>query len=730
MNFQGTIEHMRTLTLLLAGLLSLYAQEGGKTAITAADLLKIKQVGQIEVAPDGSFAVYSVRSMYADVPKEGAPKDADVTYGYRSHLWRVDLNAAVAKPVQLTFGDRNDTTSALSPDGRTLAFVRLENAAPPQRPKPQVFLLRLDVPGEAQPVTKLEQGVGSVAWRPDGKALLVSSEIPLSKIEGTPQFSMDRPGREYESYTKEQLAAAKPDGDLAQVRAWLHKNGQRDNPTVITRMNFLGEQGLAPEMAISQLFLVELDKENKTTQLTKVFRTHGNAQWTPDGKWVFYTSWPEGKQHPDRVRRSAVRVMKADGTEDHAVLDDEKRSWQLVRVSLDGSQLLTLVSDPKEGIYSQGKLALTSLDGKTVKTLAADWDAGPQGADFLDASSVVFVSGWQGGMPLLRARASGKTEVLTENGTGVQAMAVGGGKVVYALTQVSNPNELYVRDSSGKARRLTDLNTEWLSKKTIVLPEEKWLTRPDGKRVQYWVMNPAGAVAGKKYPWVLDMHGGPAAMWGPGEMSMWHEFQIFCAWGYGVTYANPRGSSGYGQAFLKGNFKDWGHGPAGDVLAALDETLKSNGFADKDKLFLTGGSYAGYLTAWIVGHDRRFKAAAAQRGVYDLATFYGEGNAYRLVEGAFGGYPWEPAAGKLLVSESPFSYVAQIQTPLLILHASQDLRTGVTQSQMLYRALQQQGKPVEYVRYPSEGHELTRSGNPGRRMDHMLRILEFFARYQ
>ncbi|WP_321470892.1 S9 family peptidase [uncultured Paludibaculum sp.] len=722
---------MRLLCLLLLGLVPLAGQTV-KTRITAADLLKIRQVTQVDVAANGNFAVYGVRSMFADEGKEGKDgKDGETHYGYRTHLWRVDLNDPAAQPVQLTFGDRNDSPAGLSSDGKLLAFLRTENAADvasKAKPKTQVFLLTMDTPGEAQAVTNLEQGATAVVWRPDGKALLVSSAIPLSKIEGVPPYSLDRPGREYESYTKEQLEAARPDGDLAQIRAWLYKNGQKDNPTVVTRMNFLGEQALAPEMTVTQLFVVDLVAGNKVTQITKGFLPHNNPQWSPDGQLIAYGSYPEGKQNPDRVRRGAVRLMDSAGNGDHAILDDEHHNWQVARFAPDGQHLLVTVSDPSDLIYAQPQLALTNLEGKDVKMLYSKWDASPQGVTYAVDGSILFTSGWQGGFPLLRLREA-QLETLIESPDGVQTFGTAAGKIVYALTKAENPNELYLWEPGGKTRRLTDLNEGWLAGKLLVMPQEKWLTRPDGRKVQYWVMAPEGAEEGKRYPWVLDMHGGPSAMWGPGEFSMWHEFQTFCAWGYGVVYANPRGSSGYGAGFQKANYKNWGAGPAGDVLAALDETVKSNSLVDKDRLFLTGGSYAGYLTAWIVGHDNRFKAAAAQRGVYDLSTFYGEGNAYVLVQGAFGGFPWQPETKKLLDSESPVSYVSRIHTPLLILHASTDYRTGPVQSQMLFRELAQQGKPVEYIRYPGEGHELTRSGNPGRRMDHMLRIVEFFERY-
>jgi len=242
-------------------------------------------------------------------------------------------------------------------------------------------------------------------------------------------------------------------------------------------------------------------------------------------------------------------------------------------------------------------------------------------------------------------------------------------------------------------------------------------------------MEPLGKKEGLKYPTILNIHGGPSAMWGPGIFSMWHEYQVESSWGYGVVYCNPRGSGGYGDKFKKGNYQDWGTGPAGDILASLDEAMKQHAWIDANNLFVEGGSYAGYMVSWIIGHDNRFKAANAQRGVYDLATFFGEGNAWRLVPDHFGGYPWEEKTKAILDRESPITYVDKINTPLLIIHGDQDLRTGVIQSEMLYKSLKVLNKPVEYIRYPREGHELTRSGNPGRMMDHLLRIIEFFERY-
>lgn len=722
---------------------SLFAADApAKTPITAADMLKIRRVASVQVAHDGSFAVYSVQSMYSE-PGSGANAKTDPQYGYRTHLFYINLNDASAKPVQLTFGDRNDADPQISPDGSRLAFVRDDGKK--EQPKAQIWLMPLKTPGEAELITKLEEGAGSPRWRPDGQALLVTSLIPISKLEAKPHFNEERPERDWFDWdrpapksgekagedVRPEKIDIRPDGDRRAIRNWLERNASRDNPTDITRINFLAEQGLQREMRIAELFLVDLANGNKATQLTRTTYNHGDPQFSPDGKQIVFVSTPEGSKHPDReARRSSLWILNADGSGEKILLSSDHYSFLSPRYTADGKSLYFLTQQADEPGFRQTKIARVNLATKAVEPSAADWDPSVSNLRVASDGSVLFATNFQGTEPLKRIAPDSHEPVsLTSGPTGVNAYDEGAGRVVFAMISVPDPNELYLRDRNGAIRQLTDLNESWLRTKELSLPEEHWLTRPDGTRVQYWVMNPTHPERGKKYPWVLDMHGGPTAMWGPGEFSMWHEFQTFCAWGYGVVYANPRGSGGYGYAFQKGNFKNWGDGPAGDVLAALDETVKDNIYVDKDRLFLTGGSYAGYLTAWIIGHDQRFKAAAAQRGVYELSTFYGEGNAYRLVENSFGGFPWEPETKKVLDHESPFTYVASIKTPFLIIHGSQDLRTGYAQSEMLFKALKQLERPVEYIRYPNIGHELTRSGPPLQRMDHMLRIVEFFERY-
>jgi dipeptidyl aminopeptidase/acylaminoacyl peptidase len=729
--------------------------------ILATDLLKLKEVIDVSIARDGSFAVYSVRSIS---DSEGnSSRDGGHRYSYQDRLWMVDLRDPNSRAVQLTFDNHQDTAPAISPDGSQLAFVRLEN-----RPGalPQIWLMPLSQPGEAREITDLEFGAVDPRWQPDGHALLASSAIPISRLPGKPPFSEERPDRDWWDTQRPDSAKpldARPDGNWREIRNWLDENARRHNPEDILRMDFLGEEGLAGERRFTELFVIDLKRRKSTaTQITKTFIEHSNGQWSPNGNTIVFSAQPTAGGPPDLSQgRSSLWTVNRDGSGERLLLNDDRYNFSLPQFTADGRHILALGAQSDEPTYRQAALVICDSDGARPRWLTPAAEPSVQQPKALDDKAYYTVN-FEGGQHLRVIDL--KTEQVREligGPVGVNVFAVAPGKIVYGLVNVSDPSELYLsagtrqqpidprQDSAAKGslrrrqrlplaplfdrmpvtRRLTELNAGWLEMKELSLPEEHWIRRPDGTRVEYWVMKPTHFDASKKYPWVIEMHGGPAAMWGPGEFSMWHEFQTFCSFGFGVIYANPRGSAGYGYPFQRANYKDWGDGPMGDVLAALDDASMGEPAIDHRRLFLTGGSYAGYLTAWIVAHDHRFKAAAAQRGVYDLATFFGEGNAYRLVPEEFGGYPWDPDTRRLLEQQSPLTYVGQIETPLLILHGSDDDRTGVVQGQMLFRALKQLGRPVEYVRYPGAGHELTRSGPPEQRVDHLLRIIEFFERY-
>jgi dipeptidyl aminopeptidase/acylaminoacyl peptidase len=353
-----------------------------------------------------------------------------------------------------------------------------------------------------------------------------------------------------------------------------------------------------------------------------------------------------------------------------------------------------------------------------------------------DSQSIYFNAASNGGRPLFRVNALPQTfepyykiDRLTNLSLGISEFDVRSTGIVAVVSRISNPYEIYLYGFNGEdATALTTHNSEWLQGKTLARVERREIINPDGTRPDSFEMKPSLYDPAKKYPVIVEVHGGPHAMWGPGEPGMWHEFQYFAARGYGIVFSNPRGSSGYGTAFKREIYRNWGPGPGQDVLAAVDGATQ-NSWGDTNRLVITGGSYGGYLTVWIASQDHRFKAAAAERGVYELSIFFGEGNAWRLVPRQFGGYPWQPEIRSILNAQSPMSRVSQITTPLLISHGDSDMRAGVTQSEMLYKSLKVLGLPVEYVRYPGASHALNRTGNAAQRIDRLVRLDEFFQRF-
>jgi dipeptidyl aminopeptidase/acylaminoacyl peptidase len=720
--------------------------------IVVTDLLRIRTAGAIEVARDGSKAIVVVNSI-AELPTdEHAHEETDENneppqpcFVNQSHLWLIPLFDANAAAMQLTFGNRNDSQPKLSPDGARIAFVRKGEDAGDGHGEPQVWVISTQG-GEARQVTHFEHGASQPEWLPNGRQVLVTSSVPMDELDGVPAWPMDRPKRSFGDDELPEGVEPKADGTKEQIRAWLARHERDNDPRLITRLDFHDEQALRENYEFAHVFIVEVDGDAAAPRrVTSGFCDHESAAVMPDGKAIVYAAKKPTDKHPDRVLHTDLWMINVDGTNDRALLALE--GWSLGRPipSRDGAVIAFTATRTDEPAYRLSRLGVVPT---APQAGAADAGAAPeptwltddetQHADVFDfawnpahGASIVFNTASEGAYPLMTIsfgllEPAVLVREFENTPVGVFQFGVGGGAIVYARSTFANPCEVRVSDANGD-RALLDLNP-WTRDKTLSHPTEGWITRPDGTRVQYWLLQPTLLKAKEKYPLVLEMHGGPMWMWGPGEPSMWLEFQLLCSFGYGVAYANPRGSTGYGRAFQRGNFQDWGEGPAGDVLAVLDKVILEQ-WVDKDRLLLTGGSYAGYLTAWIVGNDHRFKAAVAQRGVYDFATFFGEGNAWRLVEWTFGGLPFEARLRDVIARNNPFSFAGRVRTPLLIMHASSDLRTGVSQSEMMYRALKAQGKPAEYARYPDAGHDLSRTGDPTQRMDRLLRIIEFFDRH-
>jgi dipeptidyl aminopeptidase/acylaminoacyl peptidase len=320
----------------------------------------------------------------------------------------------------------------------------------------------------------------------------------------------------------------------------------------------------------------------------------------------------------------------------------------------------------------------------------------------------------------------GKLEAVTPcNQRVVQfALASDGKTLIYVAGEINRPFRLYASSAKGKrASVLSDPNENLVADAYLAKPVELEVTAPDGGTVQAWLLPPRGLQEGGKvkYPLILEIHGGPHSMYGHG---MFHEMQVMASRGYGVLFCNPRGSAGYGEEFNSTTRGIWGESDMPDVMAAVEAASKLD-WVDTDRLGITGGSYGGYLTNWIISHDDRFKAAVTQRCVSNFYSFVGTsdiGFDFGIFE--FGGTPWADA--EKLLRHSPISCVENIHTPLLIIHSEQDLRCPIEQAEQMFTALRCLGRDVEFVRIPEEGHELSRSGTPSRRVARLEHLIGWF----
>jgi dipeptidyl aminopeptidase/acylaminoacyl peptidase len=710
---------MRKILFLLLLCNISFAQQ---SKITVTDLTKIKTVESFSASADGQRVVYTLKTIE---PTPGKTFE----YDYLTHTYLLNMQSPT-QALALTRGSESASQAVISPDGSMVAFVRKADD------KSQIFIMPV-AGGEAWQLTSHKYGASSPQFSPDGKRILFSSSIGFSELltdsvlnpsQSTPAWSFEKPGFKTNDFLKEdKKIKANPDGSIEEIRAFLAKDVIDKKAKVINRLNFQGEASVEPDMKFSHIFEIEIKENAKPKAITIGFKSFNGAVYNTNGTELYALTDKDADQHPDREQETAVININLKSGTQKVILAQEGKSFGRIRLSPNGTQIALVMTTPN--LLSFGQLVLVNATGSNLKTV--NFDRVPNNLEWAkDSKSILLTANSNGGVPLFKYDlAKDKVEKLSDYVSGISNFEILGlDKIIYSKNDVSNPNEIYISDLAIKnSQKISDLNTGWLKDKLLSYPEKRTYKNKIGQEVDLWIMKPTVLENGKKYPLLLQMHGGPTAMWGPGEASMWHELQYFCAQGYGVVYPNQRGSGGYGKEFQFSNYQDWGYGPQEDALGACDIAAKE-AWADTSKLVITGGSYAGYLTAWIVSQDHRFKAAFAQRGVYDLSTFMGEGNAWRLTPNYFG-LPWEPEASTKIRENSPFTHVDKIKTPLLIKHGENDLRTGVIQSEMMFKSLKYLNKDVEYVRMPGATHELSRAGNVRQRMDRILRIYEFFDRF-
>jgi len=679
--------------------------QGSKRFITEKDLLKFTWIADPQLSPDGS-AVAFVR----------------VTVNERDDRYDTAIFAVPADgrdaPRRLTAGNR-DTAPRWSPDGKRLAFVRASERDGKTQPG-QIYVLAMDG-GEARPVTELAAGAGNPAWSPDGMRLAFTSatEFKDPKAAGEPKPSGER----------------KSDVQVI-TRAVYRENG---NPGYVdnehrTHIFTVAGVGADAPPAPSQ-------KPAAPVQLTDGEFSEGGLQWAPDGSKIYFVSTRVPEPYYEEKGAELFSVPAGGGaiTKVAAI----EGSISNISISPDGSRIAfvgELRGTPIRS-YSQTDLWLTgATPGSAPKNLTADYDfdiasgiggdqAAPRGQNrkplvwSRDGASIFVVGAEKGSSNIKRLTvASGKLEPVTTGEHDVVAFSAtpDGSKIAATLSTQTNIGDLSVLDPGSKAAptQITRVNEELFKDIQQSTPEEIWYKSFDGRNIQGWILKPPDFDPSKKYPLILEIHGGPHAAYGN---TYTHEFMWMAAKGYVVLFTNPRGSTTYGQEF--GNIIQYRY-PGDDykdLMAGVDEVVK-RGYVDANRLGVTGGSGGGLLTNWTITQTQRFKAAVAQRDIADWSGFWYTADFTLYQPTWFRKAPWEDPQD--FAARSPITHVAKVTTPLMLINGDADYRTPPANGgEMMFRALKYRHIPTVMVRFPRESHELSRSGEPWHRIERLRHIV-------
>lgn len=695
---------------------SLGAQQ--KRPLVPEDLYRLKTATDATVSPDGRWVVYVQSTV--DSAKNRYSRD----------LWAAAGDGTSRRRLTWT-PESNESAPVFSPDGRYIAFLTSREG---DERFAQVYVLPFDRPGEARRVTAQARGTSRPVWSPDGTKLAYTASLTADERK--------------KDEAKTPADTTKPTAPL-NTRDKLARNAEKNDPRVIDRLSYVGEQSFQEERW-SQVYIIDaLNEAAKAKRITHGDFDHNSPVFTPDGKSVVYAAGPpKGEYHPDYEQDTDLYVVAVDGSgaprnltpgggtglpaalAGRAGVPRTPAGWseRSPLFSRDGKWLAYVrESIGEHAAAANSELILAHADGRVRACVSCALDRSVNSFRFDEQNRLYFTVPDRGGVHLYgTAPDDPRPRPLITGPRGVLSFDVNGRTLAWTEARVEYPSDVYAATyDAQRERRLTTLNDSLLSAVQVQPYEEMWYRAPDGARLQAWIIRPANFRA-REHPLLVEMHGGPHAMWGPGEASMWLEYQSLAGASYTVFLSNPRGSEGYGFDFKKAIHRNWGALPMSDVLTGADSVL-ARGWADPARQGIIGGSYAGYLTAWIIGHTNRFKGAVAQRGVFDMVSWWGMANTWRLFESEFGVAPWEDP--QLAWQASPIAYADKIQTPLLLLHGEQDFRVGLGGVQTLFRMLKAQGKTTQLVLYPREGHELTRSGEPAHRIDHMLRIIDWMDRY-
>jgi dipeptidyl aminopeptidase/acylaminoacyl peptidase len=650
-----------------------------------ADLELLQSLGRPTVSPDGARAVVAVSH---------PSFDADETVG---QLWEVPLGEG--SPRRLTRG-LADFAPQFSPDGALLAFLRIAGDAP------QLHLVDARG-GEPLAITDQKLGVGDFSWAPDSATIVYAARVPEEGRYGTVEklgasaeparrittLKFRANGMGYTIDRRSQLfSVAVPAIDAEPVYDRAPSVGEAEKPVTV------------PE----------------SRQLTHADADHRGPVVSADGtQLVFLAALHDGR---DTDLRNDVWTLSLDGSGDPVRrTGPDPLSVDDVAVGPDG-RLWFIAQDlgPSGTDFVAKNGALFLIDGDAVRRVSHpdEHDLGDASLTIESASSVLVTDTARGRVPLLRVRDDGTVELLTPGDVEISGHAIGRGAVVVSLATPDSSGELAVLDpaTSNGVELLSDFGAP-LRARGLVASVELTITGRDGYPVHGWVAVPTGE---GPHPVLLMIHGGPFAQY---SVHLFDETQVYADAGYAVVYCNPRGAAGYGEAHGRSIRGAMGTVDLNDVLDFLDGAVAATPGLDGSRVGILGGSYGGYLTAWTIAHDHRWKGAIVERGFLDPEAFIGTSDIGSFFSSAYTG---DTAAQR--VTQSPQAVVAQVTTPTLVLHSEQDLRCPVSQAESYYTSLKLNRVETELVLFPGENHELSRGGSPRHRRQRFEIILEWWDR--
>jgi dipeptidyl aminopeptidase/acylaminoacyl peptidase len=642
------------------------------------DVYALTSVGDPRLSPDGRQVAYVVN--WIDREENG----------YRSAIWVAPVDGS-EEPRRLTFGKRADSCPRWSPDGGWLAFVSNRDGED-ENAHGELYVLPANG-GEPRRLTESQEGVESIAWSPD------SSRIAFAR--------------------------------RVRDEAYEEEDDRKRQPRRFTRVFYkLDSVGWTGDRR-KHLFIVDLYGEER--QLTHGDCEDGEPAWSPAGGRIVFTSMRGERWDVELVGALYELEVDSDTTEPRRLSQTDESAGS-ASFSPDGG-LIAYHHAPEDGTNPHhGQVAVMRADGSDRRVLTASLDR--QCAPYPQLREPI----WDGGSIAFAVEDGGNVHLYTvvSDGSGEPKLLVGGeqatslydlvdGVLVYTATTHTRPSELF----SGNGKRMTSVCDDFVAGRELAEVERFTAGSADGTEVDAWLVRPPGFDKGKRYPVLLTIHGGPFTQYGTG---FFDEVQVYAGAGYCVLFSNPRGGSGHSEAWGRairgtgdGAGPGWGSVDYDDLMGVVDTALERFSFLDAERLGVLGGSYGGYMTSWIIGHTKRFKAALSERAVNQMVSAFGSSDLFWIFEQQFGGPMWENVEEWLRMS--PATYARDIDTPLLVVHSESDLRCNVEQGEHLFTLLRLMGKEVEMLRFPGESHELSRSGSPVHRVLRFEAVLEWFGRY-